>query len=161
MTGRRVAPRAPRGGWTTKIPKGSLRFFGAIAFMIAFVVVVSYVNRPDSTDEGRRPGPKPTPSVETTTTTTTVTVGPDLEEAEDLARQLQPLQELQPGDRVLYDAGDGRPLCVFKNWSGSIASSEIKCPGLPPLTVETGFLTSVEFLDPEQTGVDNPLSTNR
>lgn len=104
------------------------------------VFVVRAATTPDTV--GSRPALSPV----------TVTVPPEIRRVTPmpsprLARKFKPLQDLVPGDRVLYDAGDGRPTCVFVTWFGSIATAQIDCPNLPTLTVETGFLTSAEPID--------------
>ncbi len=93
----------------------------------------------DAEDRSSQTGSAPT--TEPTDATSSAAPGPL-----DQARAVKPLQSLERGDRVLYDAGTDRPLCTWLEWPGStIATSLIQC-GEETFEVETGYLTPVELL---------------
>jgi hypothetical protein len=56
------------------------------------------------------------------------------------ARQVKPLEDIQAGDRVLYQGH----VCTWQLWNGSINTSTITCPGQKSFEIQTGRLTPVE-----------------
>lgn len=85
------------------------------------------------------------------TTTSTTTAGPvpsdatptPTEQKDDLvaqAREVKPLEDLDPGDRVLYQ----EHLCYWRAWMGSVSTSKIECTEGDPFQIQTARLTPVE-----------------
>ncbi len=78
---------------------------------------------PERTISSPRPTPSPTP--------------------DPLVRDalgLKPLEDIESGDRVIYQG----KVCTWQKWDGNINTSMIKCPGEKAFEIETGRLTPVE-----------------
>lgn len=87
-----------------------------------------------TTQTATTPGTTPTPEATTTTSPT-----------EDLvvsAQRIKPLEDIEKGDRVIYQ-GD---VCTWLKWEGDINVSTIRCEERT-FDIQTGRLTPVEHKD--------------
>lgn len=130
MTGRRVAQRKR----PVLIPALTA---GAVVLVTVIGLGLSGDEEP-SIDSASAERPAPT----VTETLPAVTM-PSIEQPVDpveAARKIKPLEDIEPGDRVLYQGS----LCVWDEWAGDIDVSVITCDD-ETFEIQTGRLTPVEL----------------
>lgn len=87
---------------------------------------------------GSRPTASPTRSARPTASTSPSSSPPA--ESVQHALMTQPLVQLQPGDRVVYQMAS----CHFRSWVVRLDVALIACPGETPFQVRTAYLVPVE-----------------
>lgn len=69
---------------------------------------------------------------------------PTVEDLVAKAMKMKPLEDIEKGDRVLYQGHT----CRWMSWDKNINTSTIKCPGEKAFQIQTGRLTPVEMRTP-------------